>query len=322
MPILAVNLVGMSALARNVKKTYAYLGPAGTFTELALAQIPEAHGGKWVAVTTVADALAEVLAGRAGRAVVPVESSVEGGVSATLDALATTEGLRIFGETLVAVNFNLVVRPGTKLADVKTIAAHPVAYAQVRGWLADNLPKHAHLLATSNAAAAAELLTSDAADAAITTPNATDHYPVKVIAKNIADNAHAQTRFIVVGRTGELAKRTGADKTSIVVELPTDRPGALLEMLEQFAARGVNLSRIESRPIGDRLGRYRFNVDAIGHVEDSAVAEALKGLHRFSPRIVFLGSYPKADGKQTKHEGNNSNAEFETADAWFKSLLR
>jgi prephenate dehydratase len=312
----------MSALARNVKKTYAYLGPVGTFTELALAQLPEAKGGKWVPVTTVADALAEVLAGRAGRAVVPVESSVEGGVSATLDALATTDGLRIFGETLVAVNFNLVVRPGTKLADVKTIAAHPVAYAQVRGWLAANLPKHAHLLATSNAAAAAELLTSDAADAAITTPNATDHYAVKVLAKNIADNAHAQTRFIVVGRSGELAKRTGADKTSIVVELPSDRPGALLEMLEQFAARGVNLSRIESRPIGDRLGRYRFNVDAIGHVEDAAVAEALKGLHRFSPRIVFLGSYPKADGKQTKHEGNNSNAEFETADAWFKNLLR
>ena len=312
----------MSALARNVKKTYAYLGPVGTFTELALAQLPEAKGGKWVPVTTVADALAEVLAGRAGRAVVPVESSVEGGVSATLDALATTEGLRIFGETLVAVNFNLVVRPGTKLSDVKTIAAHPVAYAQVRGWLAANLPKHAHLLATSNAAAAAELLTSDAADAAITTPNATDHYAVKVLAKNIADNAHAQTRFIVVGRSGELAKRTGADKTSIVVELPSDRPGALLEMLEQFAARGVNLSRIESRPIGDRLGRYRFNIDAIGHVEDAAVAEALKGLHRFSPRIVFLGSYPKADGKQTKHEGNNSNAEFETADAWFKNLLR
>lgn len=312
----------MSASARNVKKTYAYLGPVGTFTELALAQLPEAKGGKWVPVTTVADALGEVLAGRAGRAVVPVESSVEGGVSATLDALATTDGLRIFGETLVAVNFNLVVRPGTKLSDVKTIAAHPVAYAQVRGWLAANLPKHAHLLATSNAAAAAELLTSDAADAAITTPNATDHYAVKVLSKNIADNAHAQTRFIVVGRSGELAKRTGADKTSIVVELPSDRPGALLEMLEQFAARGVNLSRIESRPIGDRLGRYRFNIDAIGHVADAAVAEALKGLHRFSPRIVFLGSYPKADGKQTKHEGNNSNAEFETADAWFKSLLR
>ena len=312
----------MSASARNVKKTYAYLGPAGTFTELALAQLPEAKGSKWVPVTTVADALGEVLAGRAGRAVVPVESSVEGGVSATLDALATTDGLRIFGETLVAVNFNLVVRPGTKLSDVKTIAAHPVAYAQVRGWLAANLPKHAHLLATSNAAAAAELLTSDAAEAAITTPNATDHYAVKVLSKNLADNAHAQTRFIVVGRSGELAKRTGADKTSIVVELPSDRPGALLEMLEQFAARGVNLSRIESRPIGDRLGRYRFNIDAIGHVADAAVAEALKGLHRFSPRIVFLGSYPKADGKQTKHEGNNSNAEFETADAWFKSLLR
>jgi prephenate dehydratase len=228
--------------------------------------------------------------------------------------------LRIYGEYLVPVNFNLVARAGTKLSDVVTVAAHPVAYAQVRDWLAANLPNHKHLPATSNAAAAADLLSSDAADAAISTPHITEHYAVKVLAKNIADNKHAQTRFIQVGLPGKQPKVTGKDKTSIIVEHPTDRPGALLGMLEQFAARGVNLTRIESRPIGDRLGRYRFNVDAEGHIQDQALGEALNGLYRFSPRVIFLGSYPRADKLVSKPNGNNSNAEYATAEAWLKKL--
>jgi len=311
-----------NASAKNARKgkVYSFLGPVGTFTELALAQVPEANGAVWNSVVSVADALNDVVQGRAHRAVVPVESSVEGGVSATLDALATIDGLRIYGEYLVPVNFNLVARPGVKLSQVKTISAHPVAYAQVRDWLGANLPKHTHLPATSNAAAAAELLTSDVADAAISTTHITDHYAVKVLAKNIADNKHAQTRFIQVGLPEKQPTPTGSDKTSIIIELPTDRPGTLLEMLEQFAARGVNLTRIESRPIGDRLGRYRFNVDAEGHIQDQALGEALAGLYRFSPRVMFLGSYPRADKLQSKPNGNNSNAEYGTAAAWLKGL--
>ena len=131
---------------------------------------------------------------------------------------------------------------------------------------------------------------------------------------------NATTRFILVGKPDVAPKRTGADKTSIIVELPTDRPGTLLEMLEQFSVRGVNLTRIESRPIGDRLGRYRFNVDAEGHIDDEAVGEALAGLHRFSPKVIYLGSYPRADKQQTKPNGNNSNAEFSTSDNWLKQL--
>lgn len=303
-------------------KVYAYLGPAGTFTELALAQVAEAEGATWHPVVSVAEALAEVIAGRADRAIVPVESSVEGGVGATLDALATIGDLRIYGEYLVPINFNLVVRPGTKLADIRVVAAHAVAYPQVRDWLQKNLPAHTHLPATSNAAAAADLLTGSAADAAVSTPHITDHYPVSVLAKNIADNKHAQTRFLQVGLPGKQPEPTGADKTSIIIELPTDRPGTLLEMLEQFAARGLNLSRIESRPIGDRLGRYRFNVDVEGHIQDRAVGEALAGLYRFSPKVTYLGSYPRADKVQTKPNGNNSNAEFETAADWLKALRK
>jgi prephenate dehydratase len=303
-------------------KVYAFLGPVGTFTELALAQVPEATGQIWHATVSVHEALAAVIHGDAYRAIVPIESSVEGGVSATADALATIGDLRIYGEYVVPVNFNLVTRPGTKLADVKTIAAHPVAYAQVSAWLQANLPNAKHLVATSNAAAAADLLAGSAADAAISTPHITDHYKVSVLAKNIADSKHAQTRFVQVGLPGVQPARTGSDKTSIIVELPTDRPGSLLEMLEQFAARGVNLSRIESRPIGDRLGRYRFNLDAEGHVDDDAVGEALTGLYRFSPKVTFLGSYPRADKVQTKHQGNNSNAEYVEAAKWLKGLRK
>lgn len=311
----------MSSRTGNTSaKVYSFLGPIGTFTELALRQVAEAKGATWNPATSVDEALNDVLTGKAHRAVVPVESSVEGGVSATLDALATLEGLRIYGEYLVPVNFNLVARPSVKLADVKTIAVHPMAYGQVRGWLKDNLPKHHQLQATSNAAAASMLLESDQADAAISTPNITDHYKLKVLAKNIGDNKHATTRFILVGKPSANPKPTGADKTSIIVELPTDRPGTLLEMLEQFAVRGVNLTRIESRPIGDRLGRYRFNVDAEGHVNDEAVGEALAGLRRFSPKVIFLGSYPAADKQQTKPNGNNTNDEFKSAEKWLTSL--
>jgi prephenate dehydratase len=285
-----------------------------------LAQVPEAKGQVWMPVSHVQEAIDLVISKQAFRAIVPVENSIEGGVSATLDALAATENIRIYGEYLVNVKFDLVARPGIKLTDVRTVATHPVAYAQTRNWLGENLPNHHHLPTTSTAAAAAELLKSDIAQAAVAASTITDHYKLRVLAKNIGDNKSAQTRFIQIGLAGALAERTGRDKTSVIVELPTDRPGALLEMLEQFAARGVNLSRIESRPIGDRLGRYRFNIDVQGHIDEDAVAESLKGLHRFSPKVSFLGSYARADKEKSIHEGNNSNSEFALADDWLKKL--
>lgn len=312
----------MSPRASNTsaKKTYSYLGPEGTFTELALAQVAEAKGANHRSVAHVQEAIDDVISGRAFRAIIPVENSVEGGVSATADALAITENVRIYGEYLVPVTFDLVARPGTVLKDVRTVSTHPVAYAQTRAWLSANLNQHAHLPATSTAAAAAALLDNDFADAAVAAPTIVKHYGLKTLARNIGENRNAQTRFIQIGLAGPMPEPTGRDKTSVIVELPTDRPGALLEMLEQFAARGVNLSRIESRPIGDRLGRYRFNIDAQGHIADSAVSEALMGLHRFSPKVLFLGSYPRADKQKSVHEGNNSNVEFADAASWLKQL--
>ena len=305
----------------STKKTYSYLGPVGTFTELALAQVPEAKGAKWHPVANVQEAIDNVLSGHSARAVIPIENSIEGGVSATLDALAATEGIRIFGEYLVPVSFNLVARPGVALKDVVTVATHPVAYAQTHKWLAANLDGHSYLPATSTAAAAAGLLHADSiANAAVAASTITNHYDLKVLAKNIGEYKNAQTRFIQIGLAGKAPAATGRDKTSVIIEMPNDRPGALLELLEQFAVRGVNLSRIESRPIGDKLGRYRFNVDAQGHIEDAAIAEALKGLHRFSPRVQYLGSYPRADKEKSVHEGNNSDVQFGDAEAWFRSL--
>ncbi len=302
--------------------TFAFLGPAGTFTELALSQIKEAKNAKKISVNHVAEAIELVISGKAKRAIIPVENSIEGGVSATLDALAGTDKIRIYGEYLVPVSFNLVARPGTKLSDIKTIATHPVAYAQSRKWLLEKLPKHVHLPATSTAAAAAGLLAAEQADAAVAAPTITNHHKLITLAKNIGENKQAQTRFIQIGLAGDLPKPTGADKTSVIVELPSDQPGSLLAMLEQFSTRGVNLTRIESRPIGDRLGRYRFNIDAEGHVLDESMGEALAGLHRFSPKVSFLGSYPRADKQQTKPEGNNSNGQYADAAKWLDAIRR
>jgi prephenate dehydratase len=296
----------------------AYLGPAGTFTELAARQLGK--DAELVPVASVTEAMDHVVAGLVDRAVVPIENSIEGGVSATSDALAQMAGVQIYGEYLVPVKFDLMVRPGTKLSEIKEVLTHPVAYAQSRKWLEANLPGHTHIPAASTASAAKSLAGGKLADAVIAANGASKIYNLEILASDIGENKEAQTRFIEIGRAGKPQPKTGSDKTSVIVELPDDRPGGLLEMLEQFAARGVNLSRIESRPVGDRFGRYRFNIDAEGHLEDEAIAEALMGLHRFSPKVIFLGSYAKADNSASEHQGNNTNTSYHAAKKWLDEL--
>jgi len=299
---------------------YSYLGPAGTFTEAALAQVPQAVGQTWHPVNNVGQALDDVVEGRSVAAMIAIENTVEGGVSASQDALATIPNLRIIGEYLVNVNFVLVARPGTELSDVKVVNAHPVAYSQTHLWLDAALPNHEHLPSSSNVAAAASLFDSDVADAAIAPPTITNHHDVAVLAENIGDNPNAQTRFVLVSKSTKLPQPTGSDKTSIIAELPDDTAGRLLEMLEQFATRGVNMSLLESRPIGDALGRYRFVIDLDGHVRDERVADALLGLKRFSPNVIFLGSYPRADKLPITVTPRYDNAAFQDARAWLESL--
>jgi prephenate dehydratase len=306
-------------------ETYSYLGPAGTFTEAALAQVPQAVGQTWHPVNNVGQALDDVASGRSIAAMIAIENTVEGGVSASQDALATIPNLRIIGEYLVTVNFVLVAKPGTKLSNVKVINAHPVAYAQTHLWLDANLPDHEHIPSSSNVAAAASLLDTSSqaaglADAAIAPPTITNHHDLAVLAENIGDNPSAQTRFVLVSRSARLPEPTGSDKTSIIAELPDNTAGRLLEMLEQFATRGVNMGLLESRPIGDALGRYRFVIDLDGHVRDERVADALLGLKRFSPNVIFLGSYPRADRLQISVTQRYDNQAFRDARAWLRSL--
>jgi prephenate dehydratase len=310
------------ALPDAASETYSYLGPAGTFTWLALTQVPEAEGAEWRSVNNVGEALDDVISGRSTAAMIAIENSVEGGVSATQDALANIPGLRIIGEYLVPVNFSLVARPGTKLAEVRVVAGHPVAYAQCHLWLDRELPDHEHLPATSNVTAPAGLLDErPIADAAIAPPGIETVLDVEVLATGIGDNASAVTRFVLVSSTLVIPERTGADKTSVIVELPSDAPGALVEMLEQFATRGVNMSLLESRPIGDALGRYRFVVDLDGHVRDERVADALLGLKRFSPNVMFLGSYPRADKQDVEVRPRYGDEVFVEARDWLRGIL-
>jgi prephenate dehydratase len=316
----------MSDSRNPTQETYSYLGPAGTFTEAALAQVPQAVGQIWHPVNNVGQALDDVVEGRSVAAMIAIENTVEGGVSASQDALATIPNLRIIGEYLVTVNFVLVARPGTALADVKVVNAHPVAYSQTHLWLDRNLPEHEHIPASSNVSAAASLFDPSMAsgtgfaDAAIAPPTITNHHKLDVLATNIGDNPDAQTRFVLVSRTTKLPQPTGSDKTSIIAELPDDTAGRLLEMLEQFATRGVNMSLLESRPIGDALGRYRFVIDLDGHIRDERVADALLGLKRFSPRVIFLGSYPRADQLRITVTPRYDNDAFQDARAWLDSL--
>lgn len=302
---------------------YAYLGPAGTFTEAALRQVVSPDEAEYLPQPHVVAALDAVRSGAADYAVVAIENSVEGAVTVVLDTLAAGD-LVMLREVLVPVSFVLAARDGLALADVRRVGAHPHAWAQCRTWLATHLPDAEHVPQTSNTAGAQLLAGPEPAppfNAALVPPAAVETYGLIVLAENVADNLSAVTRFVVVGRPGELPAPTGADKTTLVVHLPDNQAGALLTMLEQFATRGVNLSRIESRPIGDELGRYSFSIDAEGHIREPRIAEALMGLHRVCPVVRFLGSYPKADGVRNDVRAHSSAWEHEAAEQWLRALL-
>ncbi|WP_125098241.1 prephenate dehydratase [Leucobacter chromiireducens] len=303
-------------------RRYSYLGPAGTFTEAALKQAPEAAGQEWHPVDNLGEALGDVVSGRSDAAMIAIENSIDGGVTVAQDLLATIPGLRIVGEYLVPVRFVLVAKPGTRLEDVRVVSGHPVAYGQCRNWLDAHTSQHRHLVATSNVQAAADLFDpTKGIDAAIAPPGIEEHYDVEVLAEGIAENPDAVTRFVMVSRTVPVGEPTGADKTSLIIELPEDRSGALLDLLEQFATRGVNLTLLASRPIGDRMGRYRFVLDAEGHVKDARVADALLGVKRFSPKVVFLGSYPRADRIAATTRAAHDDDAFRDARDWLRGVI-
>ncbi|MFC2640997.1 MAG: prephenate dehydratase [Propionibacterium acidifaciens] len=297
-----------------------YFGPAGTFTHQALLSYSTAEA---IPFRTVAQALDAVRAGRVEAVMVPIENSVEGGVSATLDNLADpgAEPLRIIHEVLVGVRFTLCARPGTGIDRIRRVITHPHAAAQVRDWLAENLPGAEVVERGSTAGAARTVADPDSGfDAAVCAAVAGEMYGLVPLATDIADNDAAVTRFVLVARPGHGPAPTGADKTTLVAHIAHDEPGALLAILQQLAVRGVNLCRIESRPTKTVLGSYCFSMDAEGHVADARMAEALKGLRRICKEVVFLGSYPRADGVRPVLRPGAGNGDYEAASQWFAGL--
>lgn len=297
---------------------YTYLGPVGTFTEAALRTLPEAATRELVPMVSVPAAFEAVRAGEAEGAFAAIENSVEGGVTATIDELSSGEPLMIYREVLLPITFALLVRPGTALSDVKTVAGHPVAQPQVREWLRENLPDAVWESAASNADGA-RLVQEGRYDGAFAGVFAAATYGLEPLVEGIHDAANAVTRFVLVGGPGRPAAPTGADKTSLVVWLGEDQPGALLDLLQEFAVRGVNLIQIQSRPTGEGMGKYCFAVDAEGHVAERRVAEALMGLKRKFPKVRFLGSYPRAGVSPADVEAPRAGAsdeDFIEAAAW------
>lgn len=294
---------------------YTYLGPEGTFTEAALRTLPEAATRVLVPMISVPAALDAVRRGEAGAAMVPLENSVEGAVLVTLDELATGEPLTIVREVFLPIAFALLVRPGTALGDIKTVTAHPHAQPQVRGWMAAHLPEVQWEPSASNADGARQVR-EGRFDAAFAGEFAAATYGLEPLFTDIHDAENAVTRFVLVARPARVTAPTGADRTSLVFQLPEDHPGALLELLQEFAVRGVNLTRIESRPTGEELGRYFFSIDCEGHIAEARVGEALKGLKRICPDVRFLGSYPRADRVPTRPRAGTRDEDFTHASDW------
>lgn len=300
---------------------YAYLGPEGTFTEAALRRLPAATSAGCQPEPTVPAVLDALRRGDVSGAVVPLENSVEGPVTTTIDELASGEPLLITREILLPVEFALLARPGIERADVKRIVTHPHAEAQCREWLAAHLPGAEIFTAGSTAAGAMAVSeVGSAYDAALAAPLAGQRYGLEVLSSGIADNPGAVTRFVLVSRPGRPPEPTGADRTSLVASIADDHPGALLEILSEFAVRGVNLTRIESRPTGGGLGKYYFCIDCAGHVQDARVGEALTGLRRMCADVRFLGSYPRADAVHPGIGRGMSDEEYRDAAAWLARI--
>ena len=299
----------------------AFLGPNGSFCGAAAAELTKGRDVDLIPSVSVQTALGAARDGTVHEALVPIENSVEGSVSVTLDELANGKRLVIVDEVVIPVRFALMARPGTRLSDVGRLATHPHAQAQVRQWLSANLPDAAVIPAMSTAAAAAMLLEEPPAfEAAVAQRIAAEIYGLDVLADDIQDTDDATTRFVLVRLPGEIPPPTGADKTTLSLYMRQDEPGALLSILTEFAVRGVNMTRIESRPTRKALGDYYFSVDIEGHVADARVSEALMGLHRICLDVRFLGSYARHDGKQPVLRNGVTDTDFADARQWLDRL--
>ena len=298
--------------------TLAYLGPVGTFTEQALLSQADLAEMDLSRFGSIVEVLRAVENGAVDYGFAAIENMIEGAVNATIDTLAFDADLLIQREVVMNVNLNLLVHPGVGLDDIRHVRSIPVAYAQCRRYLADNLAKAAVEATNSTADAARELAETGRTDtAAIAPQRSAEVYGLEVLAADIEDHPENQTRFVLVGRDGITAP-TGHDKTSIVIYQRADEPGSLVAILSEFAARNINLTKLESRPTRKGLGDYCFLIDCEGHIADQVVGDALRNIQMKHGRVKFLGSYPSAYG--TAEEQKSNRAAVDEADRWLAEL--
>jgi prephenate dehydratase len=311
-----------SAEGPGSKLRIGFLGPEGTFTEQALVSQTDLVGHDLVALPSIPDVLTAVETGDADLGFVGIENSIEGAVTVTVDALAFETELLIQREVVMGVQMNLLAASGVGLGDIRRVLSIPVATAQCRAFLHRELPGVA-TQATSSTAEAAQLVAGpehDGHTAAIAPAVAAKVYGLDVVATDIEDHPDNATRFVVVAREG-IPTPTGHDKTSIVVFQRHDRPGSLLAILQEFAARSINLTKLESRPTKKGLGNYCFLIDLEGHIGDELVADCLRDLRSKVEDVKFLGSYPAA-GEHGPARRREADTRWREARDWIDGLRR
>ena len=275
----------------------AFLGPEGTFSEEALLTQPDYAARTVVPMATLAEVVEAVDAGQAELGFVPIENAIDGTVTTTVDSLVFDVNLLVQREVVIDVHLALMAPAGTDLGEVRRLLSFPVATAQCRHFLAAKLPG-VEVVATNSTAESARLLGADpaAGTAALAPPLAARLYGLQILVAAAEDHPDNQTRFVALARRGVPAP-TGHDKTSIVCFQRQDRPGSLQAILSEFAARSINLTKLESRPTKRGLGHYCFLVDLQGHVADEVVADCLRVVQADLADVKFLGSYPAAGGE-------------------------
>jgi prephenate dehydratase len=296
-----------------------FLGPPGTFTEEALLGQADLAGASLLPMATIGEVLGATHDGAVEAGFVPIENSIEGTVSATLDHLVFDAELLIQREVVLDVHLHLIAPPGSSLAEIRRVVSFPHASAQCRGFLQRVLPE-AEVVASNSTAEAARIVGEERppGTAALAPALAAQLYGLEVLAGGVEDHADNQTRFVLVARH-RVPVPTGHDRTSVVCFQRADRPGSLHQILGQFAARSINLSKLESRPTKRGLGSYCFVIDLWGHVADEVVGDCLRELHMELAEVKFLGSYPAAS-----EQGPALRREIEVArraaDGWLDGL--
>lgn len=294
-----------------------YLGPRGTFAEEALNTQPDLAAGEPVPLRTVPQVITAVERGDVDIGLVPIENSIEGTVTVTLDTLAFDTDLLVQRELDLPVSLHLCAKPGARLEDVKTVISHPNPLGQSRGWLSAKLPDAELVAANSTAHAAQQVAEAPGNDrASIGTVRGAEIAGLVVLASEIEDHPDSETRFVLVGHG--VPAPTGHDKTSIVCFQREDRPGSLLAILHEFAARAINLTKLESRPTKRGLGQYCFFIDFEGHVADEVIADCLRNLAT-GQEVKFLGSYPVA-GEEGPERRRAVTEAWKVASAWVDDL--